>query len=92
MQCNIMMSKGIGSRVMLTLWAYKSWRQSLGHGIHSWGLSESHTLDFERWTKSWGEDMGISLSIAYYFGKSSLNQKIQAKRSDASRIISSDDK
>ena len=92
MQCNIMMSKGIGSSVMLTLWAYKSWRQSLGHGIHSWGLSESHTPDFNRWTKSWGEDMGISLSIAYYFGKSSLNQTIQAKRSDASRIISSDDK
>ena len=92
LQCNIMTSKGIGSSVTLTLWAYKSWRQSLGHGIYSWGLSESHTPDFDRWTKSWGEDMGISLSIAYYFGKSSLNQKIQAKRSDASRIISSDDK
>ena len=91
MQCNIMTSKGIGSSVTLTLWAYKSWRQSLGHGIYSWGLSESHTPDFDRWTKSWGEDMGISLSISYYFGKSSLNQKIQAKRSDASRIISNND-
>lgn len=38
--------------------------------------------------KSWGEDMGISLSLTYYFGKESLNRKIQSRRSDASRVVS----
>lgn len=88
MQCNLMMSKSIGDNVMLTLWGYKAWRHSLNVGIHSWGFSGMQTSELSQWTKSWGEDMGISLSLAYYFGKESLNRKIQSRRSDASRVVS----
>ncbi|SUB88575.1 Uncharacterised protein [Porphyromonas macacae] len=88
MQCNFNMRKSIGDNIMLALWCYKSWLHSLGYPLHRWGISETHSSHFQTLNKSWGEDMGIALSLTYFFGKSSLNQRVERHSTDASRIIS----
>ena len=87
MQCNFRMRKSLGSNTMLSLWGYKAWRHSMGNHFHEWGITETQTPHFQSWNKSWGEDLGLSVSFTYYFGKSSLNQRIERHSTDSSRIL-----
>ena len=88
LQCNLNMRKAVGKSFIITLWCYKSWIHSIDHGLHTWGVLETCTPHFCISDKSWGEDMGIALSLTFYFGKSSLNQHVNRHSIDASRIIS----
>ncbi len=87
MQLNVSMRKSIGENFIVSLWGYSAWRHSINNQFHKWGISITQTPSFKSWSKSWGEDMGVSISLTYYFGKSSLKQRIERRSADASRIV-----